>query len=68
MDLLSSDMEQAVDGISMSDQDKELVRDILYNERQNKERDETSWSADATKYIQNLFEKTFGDDNERPTE
>jgi len=51
--LLTEDMSNAIDCIDMSKQDQEIIRDILYQERQNKER---AWSSDAEKYIIKLID------------
>lgn len=48
MNLLTDDMSDAIDKVNLSEQDKKLIEQILYQERQNKER---SWDKDAEKYI-----------------
>ena len=48
MNLLTDDMMAAVEHLSLSDRDKELITIILYQERLNKERD---WEKDAEAFI-----------------
>lgn len=53
MNLLTDDMSDVIDSIDLSENDKELIKEILYQERQNKER---SWGNDAEKYITKLID------------
>jgi hypothetical protein len=53
MNLLTDDMSDSVDNSAASAADKELIRSILYQERQNKER---TWDKDAEQYITKLID------------
>ena len=54
MDLLTEDMITAINNADLSPSDKEIIKAILYRERQNKER---NWDKDAAKYIMDLISK-----------
>jgi hypothetical protein len=56
-DLLNDDMSAAIDDLDISLQDKELITSILFEERNNKERD---WEDDAMKSIVIKLEKLEG--------
>lgn len=53
MELLTNDMLAAIDAVDLSDADKEKIKTILYQERQNKE---LSWDKDAERYITGLID------------
>lgn len=53
MELLTNDMLAAIDAVDLSDADKEKIKTILYQERQNKE---LSWDKDAERYIAGLID------------
>lgn len=54
MNLLTDDMSAAIDNTDIPTIDKTLIKSILYQERQNKER---SWDSDAEKYITKLIDE-----------
>lgn len=54
MNLLTDDMSAAIESIDLAESDKELIKSILYQERQNKER---TWDNDAEKYITKLIDE-----------
>ena len=54
MDLLTNDMSTAIDAVDMTGADKEKLKVILYQERQNKE---LSWDKDAEHYITKLIDE-----------
>jgi hypothetical protein len=53
MNLLTDDMSTAIDNTELASGDKEIIKAILYQERQNKER---TWDSDAEKYIARLID------------
>lgn len=53
-DLLNEDMSAAIDTLEVSLQDKDLITSILFQERDNKERD---WEDDAIKSIVTELER-----------
>ena len=55
MDLINSDMLAALENLNMSEDDKKLLIDILYNERVNKSHE---WTTDAVKYIRQQIDST----------
>ena len=54
-ELLNEDMSAAIDKLDISLQDKELITSILFEERNNKDRE---WDDDAVKFIVNKLERT----------
>jgi hypothetical protein len=58
MELLTNDMLAAIDDVDLSDADKEKIKTILYQERQNKE---LSWDKDAERYIARLIDGNQND-------
>lgn len=58
MELLTNDMLAAIDAVDLSDADKEKIKTILYQERQNKE---LSWDKDAVHYIARLIDGSRDD-------
>lgn len=54
MNLLNDDMSAAIDTAKIAENDKETLKAILYQERQNKER---TWDSDAEKYIMKLIDE-----------
>ena len=54
MNLLTDDMSAAIDNTDIPAIDKTLIKSILYQERQNKER---SWDSDAEKFIAKLIDE-----------
>ncbi len=54
MNLLTDDMSAAIENTDMPETDKALIKEILYQERQNKER---TWDNDAEKYIAKLLDE-----------
>lgn len=58
MELLTNDMLAAIDAVDLSDADKEKIKTILYQERQNKE---LYWDKDAERYIAGLIDDNRGD-------
>lgn len=55
MNLLTDDMIAAINDADITDTDKQLIKDILYQERQNKER---VWDNDAEKHITKLIDES----------
>ena len=55
MNLLTDDMSAAIDSTDIPEIDKNLIKSILYQERQNKER---TWDSDAEKYITKLIDES----------
>jgi hypothetical protein len=53
INLLTEDMLAAIDNIEMSEEDRVIIKAVLYQERQNKER---TWDSDAEKYITKLID------------
>lgn len=58
MELLTNDMLAAIDTVDLTDVDKEKIKTILYQERQNKE---LSWDKDAERYITRLIDGNQSD-------
>jgi hypothetical protein len=56
INLLTEDMSDAIDQVDLTDKDKEIIKSILYQERQNKER---AWDNDAEKYIVQLIDENI---------
>lgn len=54
MNLLTDDMSAAIEGTELAAVDKVIIKAILYQERQNKER---TWDTDAEKYITKLVDE-----------
>jgi hypothetical protein len=54
MNLLTDDMSMAIDSTELASGDMEIIKAILYQERQNKER---TWDSDAEKYIAKLIDE-----------
>lgn len=54
MNLLTDDMSGAIDSTDIPETDKVLIKEILYQERQNKAR---TWDNDAEKYITKLLDE-----------
>lgn len=54
IDLLTEDMTAAINQIDIAEKDREIIKSILYQERQNKER---TWDNDAEKYIIKLIDE-----------
>ena len=52
MGLLNKNIEAALQSLEASDEDKEILRDILYKEHLNRERD---WDSDAPKEISEII-------------
>lgn len=55
MNLLTDDMNAAIDSVNLAAKDKELIKSVLYQERQNKER---TWDKDAENYITKLIDES----------
>ena len=55
MNLLTDDMSDAIDSVPIESDDKKLIENMLYQERQNKER---TWDNDAEKYITKLIDES----------
>jgi hypothetical protein len=55
MNLLTDDMSAAIDNIELAKGDKEMIKAILYQERQKKE---LAWDNDAEKYIAKLIDES----------
>ncbi len=55
MNLLTDDMSAAIDNADIPEIDKNLIKSVLYQERQNKER---TWDSDAEKYITKLIDES----------
>lgn len=55
MNLLTDDMSAAIDNTDILEIDKNLIKSILYQERQNKER---TWDSDAERYITKLIDES----------
>lgn len=55
MNLLTDDMSAAIDSTDIPEIDKNLIKSILYQERQNKER---TWDSDAERYITKLIDES----------
>jgi hypothetical protein len=53
LDLLNQDMASAIDSLNINEADKNLLVDILYQERINKDR---QWDKDAEDHIIKLLE------------
>lgn len=58
MNLLTDDMIAAIDSVDIAAKDKELIKSILYQERQNKER---TWDKDAENYITKLIDENVSE-------
>lgn len=56
INLLTEDMSAAIDQIDIAEKDREIIKSILYQERQNKER---AWDNDAEKYIVKLIDENI---------
>lgn len=56
INLLTEDMSAAIDQIDVAEKDREIIKSILYQERQNKER---TWDNDAEKYIIKLIDENM---------
>lgn len=56
INLLTEDMSAAIDQIDAAEKDREIIKSILYQERQNKER---AWDNDAEKYIIKLIDENM---------
>ena len=56
INLLTDDMSDAIDKAEMAEQDREMIKAILYQERQNKER---AWDSDAEKFISKLLDENI---------
>ena len=56
INLLTEDMSAAIDQVDIADKDREIIKSILYQERQNKER---TWDNDAEKYILKLIDENI---------
>lgn len=54
MNLLTDDMSAAIENTDIPETDKALIKEILYQERQNKER---TWDNDAERYIAKLLDE-----------
>lgn len=52
MGLLNKNIEAALQSLGASDEDKEILRDILYKEHLNRERD---WDSNAPKEISEII-------------
>lgn len=61
MNLLTDDMSAAIDNTDIPETDKILIKSILYQERQNKER---TWDNDAEKYITKLLDENSPSESE----
>ena len=55
MNLLTDGMSAAIDNTDIPEIDKNLIKSILYQERQNKER---TWDSDAERYITKLIDES----------
>lgn len=59
MNLLTDDMSDAIENAKIVKNDKDMIKAILYQERQNKER---TWDKDAEKYITKLIDDNSGEE------
>lgn len=60
MNLLTDDMITAINSVDLNDKQKDLIKSILYQERQNKERE---WHKDAENYISKLIDEYVHKEN-----
>lgn len=55
MNLVNDDMTNAINNLTMTDPDRKLLIEILYNERINKSRE---WTNDAVKTFKDMIDNT----------
>ena len=56
INLLTDDKSYANDKSDIDEKDREMIKAILYQERQNKER---AWDSDAEKFISKLLDENI---------
>lgn len=60
MEVLNSDMELAINELSSTEDDKKIIKDILYQERIRKELD---WDNDAVRLYQSILDNEGGNND-----
>jgi hypothetical protein len=54
VNILNDDMQDVISSLDISESDKNIMLDILYNERINKDKE---WSVDARRYIKSKIDE-----------